>query len=151
MAVQATLRDLHSKHTKIVATIGPASADEDTIRQMIHAGLDVARINFSHGTHETHGKVIEMVRKIAKEENATIAILCDIQGPKIRIGTVADEPLMLEEGDKITLTLDKIPGTDHVISLPHPEFIQDITAGTMLLLDDGNLQFLVKETTPRNL
>lgn len=151
MAVQATLRDLHSKHTKIVATIGPASANEDTIRQMIHAGLDVARINFSHGTHETHGKVIEMVRKIAKEENATIAILCDIQGPKIRIGTVADEPLMLEEGDKITLTLDKVPGKDHLISLPHPEFIQDITAGTMLLLDDGNLQFLVKETTARSL
>lgn len=151
MAVKATLRDLHSKHTKIVATIGPASANEDTIRKMIHAGLDVARINFSHGTHETHGKVIEMVRKIAKEENATIAILCDIQGPKIRIGTVANEPLMLEEGDKITLTLDKVPGEDYLISLPHPEFIQDITAGTMLLLDDGNLQFLVKETTARTL
>lgn len=151
MAVKATLRDLHSKHTKIVATIGPASANEDTIRKMIHAGLDVARINFSHGTHETHGKVIEMVRKIAKEENATIAILCDIQGPKIRIGTVANEPLMLEEGDKITLTLDNVPGEDYLISLPHPEFIQDITAGTMLLLDDGNLQFLVKETTARTL
>ncbi|GAB5489936.1 MAG: pyruvate kinase [Phototrophicaceae bacterium] len=151
MAVQATLRNLQSKHTKIVATIGPASANEDTIRQMIHAGLDVARINFSHGTHETHGKVVDMVRKIAKEENATIAILCDIQGPKIRIGTVANEPLQLEEGDTITLTLDEVPGEDYLISLPHPEFVQDIDSGTMLLLDDGNLQFEVTEATARSL
>jgi len=151
MAKQATLRDLHSKHTKIVATIGPASANEETIRAMIRAGMDVARINFSHGDHDTHGGVIEMVRRIAEEENATVAILCDIQGPKIRIGKVANEPLMLEEGDKITLTLDDVPGENNLISLPHPEFVQDITTNTTLLLDDGNLQFVVKETTSRNL
>lgn len=151
MVKQATLRDLHSKHTKIVATIGPASGNEETIREMIRAGMDVARINFSHGDHETHGKVIEMVRKIAEEENATIAILCDIQGPKIRIGQVANEPLMLEEGDTITLTLDNVPGENSIISLPHPEFVQDITPETTLLLDDGNLQFFVKEAGARNI
>ncbi|MGB7339373.1 MAG: pyruvate kinase [Phototrophicaceae bacterium] len=151
MAKQATLRDLHSKHTKIVATIGPASANEDTIRQMIHAGMNVARINFSHGDHETHGQVIEMVRRIAAEENTTIAILCDIQGPKIRLGTVANEPVMIKPGDKITLTLEDVPGENNLISLPHPEFVQDITPGTTLLLDDGNLQFFVKETTARNI
>lgn len=147
----STLRDLHSKHTKIVATLGPASSNEETIREMIRAGLDVARINFSHGEHETHGNVIDMVRRIAKEENTTVAILCDIQGPKIRIGTVANEPLELEQGDKITLTLDDVPGENYLISLPHPDFVQDITAGTILLLDDGNLQFEVKETTSRNI
>ncbi|MGJ3240490.1 MAG: pyruvate kinase [Anaerolineae bacterium] len=151
MAKQPTLRNLHSKHTKIVATIGPSSANEETIRQMIHAGMDVARINFSHGDHTTHGEAIEMVRRIANEENATVAILCDIQGPKIRLGTVADEPLMLEEGDIVTLTLDDVQGENNLISLPHPEFVQDIAPNTDLLLDDGNLQFHVKETTARNL
>lgn len=146
-----TLRDLKSKHTKIVATLGPASNDEDTIRAMIRAGLDVARINFSHGDHDSHGAVIEIVRRVAAEENAVIGILCDIQGPKIRVGKVADEPLMLAEGDEITLTLDDVPGENNIISLPHPEFVQDIEVGTTLLLDDGNLQFDVKRVTPRAL
>lgn len=150
MAEQTALRGLHGKHTKIVATIGPASANEDTIRELIRAGMDVARINFSHGDHETHGKVIEMVRRIAGEEQVVIAILCDIQGPKIRVGKVVDEPVMLEVGEKITLTLDDVPGENNLISLPHPEFVQDIAPGTTLLLDDGNLEFLVKETTARN-
>jgi pyruvate kinase len=145
------LLDLQTKHTKIVATIGPASNNPDTIRQMLRAGMNVARINFSHGDHETHGKVIDMVRTIAEEENAVVAILCDIQGPKIRIGTVAEEPLMLEAGDEITLTLDDVPGENGVISLPHPEFVQDISAGTRLLLDDGNLQLEVIDAPARKL
>lgn len=149
--MNATLRGLHSKHTKIVATLGPASQDEDIIRGLIRAGMDVARINFSHGSHETHGKVIETVRRVAKEENVVVAILCDIQGPKIRIGTVANEPLLLNKGDKITLTLDDVPGDNHIISLPHPEFFQDISIGTNLLLDDGNLQFEVTDVTTKNL
>src|SRR5215204_7416479 len=148
---QVPLRNLDSKHTKIVATIGPASQDEGMIRQLIRAGMDVARINFSHGDHETHGRVIETVRRVAAEEKVVVAILADIQGPKIRIGKVVPEPLELHEGDKITLTLDNVTGENNVISLPHPEFVQDITTNTMLLLDDGNLQFLVKETTPRAL
>lgn len=148
---QIPLRNLDSKHTKIVATLGPASQDEDVIRELMRAGMDVARINFSHGDHETHGKVVETVRRVAAEEKAVIAILCDIQGPKIRVGTVANEPLLLKDGDKITLTLDDVPGENNIISLPHPEFVQDINTGTMLLLDDGNLQFLVKETTSRAL
>jgi pyruvate kinase len=146
------LRSLSSKHTKIVATLGPASHDPETIRAMIRAGMDVARINFSHGDHESHGKVIDMVREVADDENAVVAILCDIQGPKIRIGQIADEPLELEEGDKITLTLDEeADGTDNVVSLPHPEFLKDISAGTRLLLDDGNLQFDVESSTGRQL
>lgn len=147
----AMLRDIHSKHTKIVATIGPASSNEETIRGLIRAGMDVARINFSHGEHATHGEVIEMVRRVAKEENAVVAILSDIQGPKIRIGKVAKEPLLLAKGDSITLTLDNVPGENNLISLPHPEFVQDIKKDTMLLLDDGNLQFLVKDVSPRTL
>lgn len=151
MAKEPSLRTLNSKHTKIVATLGPASRDPETIRALIRAGLDVARINFSHGDHETHGETIATVRRIAEEENAVVAILCDIQGPKIRIGTVVNEPLMLQKGDSITLTLDEVPGDNKIISLPHPEFVQDLAVGTILLLDDGNLQFEVKEATTRNL
>lgn len=141
----------NGKRTKIVATLGPASRDEETIRQMIRSGMDVARINFSHGTHETHGETIDRVRRIAREENAVIAIMCDLQGPKIRIGTVANEPLMLQAGDTITLTLDSVPGESQLISLPHPEFIRDIKPGMQLLLDDGNLELVVKQAFGREL
>ena len=141
----------NGKRTKIVATIGPASRDEDTIRQMIRSGMDVVRINFSHGTHETHGETIDRVRRIAREENAVIAVMCDLQGPKIRIGTVANEPLMLETGDTIKLTLENVPGENRLISLPHPEFVRDIKAGMQLLLDDGNLEMVVKQVFGREL
>ena len=145
------LRTINGKHTKIVATLGPGSNNPDTIRAMIRAGMDVARINFSHGDHNTHAKAIETVRRIAQEENAVVAILCDIQGPKIRLGQVMNEPLALEKGDKVVLTLDDVPGDNNIISLPHPEFMQDITVGTRLLLDDGNIEFEVKEVANRSI
>lgn len=139
------------KRTKIVATIGPASRDPETIRQMIRSGMNVARINFSHGDHATHGETIARVRQVAHEEGAVVAILCDIQGPKIRIGKIANEPLMLNEGDTITFTLDNVPGENSLISLPHPEFVRDIKAGMQLLLDDGNLELQVTAATSREL
>ena len=142
---------LNNKHTKIVATIGPASRDPEIIREMIHAGMNVARINFSHGDHKTHGETIDTIRRIAQEEDAVIALLCDIQGPKIRIGKLEKEPMDLQTGDKITMTLDKVIGKDNLVSLPHPEFLKDIEVGTTLLLDDGNLQFLVKEATAKTI
>ncbi|MBK8028144.1 MAG: pyruvate kinase [Anaerolineae bacterium] len=142
---------INGKRTKVVATIGPTSRDEETIRQMIRTGLDVARINFSHGDHETHSKAIDDVRRIAYEEGAVVAILCDIQGPKIRIGKIANEPIVLQTGDKITLTLDEADGTNNVVSLPHPEFVRDIKAGMPLLLDDGKMEFVVRATTGRSL
>jgi pyruvate kinase len=144
------LRKLESKHTKIVATIGPASEDPEVIRQMIRAGVDVARINFSHGEHEEHGRRIATIREVARQENAVVAILADIQGPKIRIGKVANEPRSLKMGELVTFTLDDVPGEGYVFSLPHPEFMQDIHAGTIILIDDGNIQLIVRDTTPRN-
>ena len=142
---------LDAKHTKIVATIGPASREPEVLRQMIRAGMNVARINFSHGDHNTHGRVIEHIRRISAEEDSVVAILCDIQGPKIRLGKFEPEPMMLEIGDTITLTTDDVLGSNGVVSLPHPEFVRDIRAGTTLLLDDGNLQFSVLEADGRNL
>ncbi len=142
---------INGKKTKIVATIGPSSRDETTLRQLIRNGMNVARINFSHGDHDTHGETIDRIRKVAAEENAIIAILCDMQGPKIRIGKVANEPLMLKAGDQVTFTLDEVPGEKGLISLPHPEFIRDIKVGMQLLLDDGNLELVVKQTISRGL
>jgi pyruvate kinase len=142
----------NSKKTKIVATIGPASTTEDTIRKMIQKGLNVARINFSHGEHQEHSDRIDMVRRIAQEEGVVVGILCDIQGPKIRIGKIEGEGLRLEPGDKVTLTLDKnANGSNNVIALPHPEFVRDIKSGMQLLLDDGNLEFVVEEATGQSL
>ncbi|GAB4337533.1 MAG: pyruvate kinase [Phototrophicales bacterium] len=141
---------IYNKRTKIVATIGPSSWDAETIRQMIRAGMNVARINFSHGDHETHSRTIDLVRQVAEEENSVVAIMCDIQGPKIRIGKLA-QPLELKKGDRVTLTLDEADGTDNFVSLPHPEFVRDIGPGMQLLLDDGNLEFIVRDVTPRAL
>lgn len=142
---------IHGKRTKVVATIGPTSRDEETLRQMIRAGMDVARINFSHGDHVTHGQAIDDVRRIANEEGAVVAILCDIQGPKIRIGLIEHEPIMLKPGDTITLTLDPANGDNNIVTLPHPEFVRDIKAGMQLLLDDGKLEFVVRATANRTL
>jgi len=141
---------LDNKRTKIVATIGPASWEKETIRKMIIAGMNVARINFSHGDHETHDRTIDRVREVAEEEGVVIAILCDIQGPKIRVGKLK-KPINLEKGDEITLTLDEADGTDNIVPIPHPEFVKDIEAGMQLLLDDGNLEFTVKTALGRSL
>jgi pyruvate kinase len=142
---------IDGKRTKIVATIGPTSRDPELLRQMIRAGMNVARINFSHGDHAVHGETIDDVRRIAEEEGAVVAILCDIQGPKIRIGKIAHEPIVLNAGDAITLTLDPADGTNNVVTLPHPEFVRDIKDGMILLLDDGKLEFIVRQATARSL
>lgn len=141
---------IDSKKTKIVATIGPSSWDEDVIRRIIRAGMNVARINFSHGDHESHKRTIDTIRRVAQEENAVVAIMCDIQGPKIRIGQLK-EPIQLKKGDQVILTLEEADGTDNVIPLPHPEFIRDISPDMHLLLDDGNLELIVRETASRQL
>jgi len=112
--------------------------------------MDVARINFSHGDHEGHSRTIDLVRKIAEEEQRVVAIMCDIQGPKIRVGNI-EIPLELVIGDEVVLTLDDADGTDKVVSLPHPEFVRDIAPGMQLLLDDGNLEFIVKDVTARSI
>lgn len=137
------VRKSDTKRTKIVCTIGPASSDEDTLRAMIRAGMDVARINFSHGDDKTHIDNIERIRRIAKEEDAVVAILCDLQGPKIRLGKLASEPVTIKKGDKLVLTTRDVDGSNNVFPLPNPEFIKDVQPGQRLLLDDGQLEFKV--------
>ena len=114
--------------------------------------MDVARINFSHGEHHEHAERIATVRRICEEEGALVAILADIQGPKIRIGQVAGGGITLTTGDKITLTLDEgAVGENNIVTLPHPEFVKDVHQGATLLLDDGNFEFEVMSNTGRSL
>ncbi|HUO36337.1 MAG TPA: pyruvate kinase, partial [Mycobacterium sp.] len=140
---QVLVRKFDVKRTKIVCTIGPASSDEKILREMIRAGMDVARINFSHGEYDTHAANIATIRRVAEEEEAIVAILGDLQGPKIRLGKIANEPVTLEKGDHLTLTLRPADGSNMVFPLPNPEFIKDVKSGNRLLLDDGALEFKV--------
>ncbi len=145
-----TTYGLDDKKTKIVATLGPASWEKETIRRMVRAGLNVARINFSHGDHERHGQTIDIVREVAEEEGTVVSILADIQGPKIRLGKVKD-PIPVQVGDKLEFTLDDADGGNGKVQLPHPEFMTDIQAGMPLLYGDGELQFDVVEKRARSL
>ena len=107
--------------TKIVATIGPGSAHSETIRRMLAAGMTVARVNFSHGDHAAHTKTVAMMREVARDEGKPLAILGDLQGPKLRLGHVKAGGMMLSPGDEIVLTPH--PGQPAMIHLPHPDLI----------------------------
>ncbi len=127
--------------TKIVATIGPASNNEDTIRGMLHAGLNVARINFSHGDHDTHRETIALLRKVAAEEGKILAIMGDLQGPKIRLGRFA--PITLQAGDEVLLGGEENqPG---ILHLPHPELIEALDSGASMIIGDGEMELIVIE------
>jgi pyruvate kinase len=134
------------RRAKIVATLGPASSDEETFRKLVRAGLDVARLNFSHGSHEQKSELIAMVRKIAKEEDKPICILADLQGPKIRTGTLVDhKPVLLKAGDKLTITPEKIDGTAQRVSTVFTTLAENLKPGDQVLLSDGLIELRVLE------
>ena len=115
---------------------------------MVRAGMSVARINFSHGDHVTHAARIERVRRIAQEENVVLAVLGDLQGPKLRVGKIAGGSVAVQAGQEIILTLREVPGDAHEVTLPHPELVHAVHPGQRLLLDDGQLEFVVVEANP---
>ena len=132
------------RRTKIVCTLGPASQSEETLREMIRAGMDVARINFSHGDHETHARNSALVRRLAQEEGRVLAVMGDLQGPKLRVGEIAAQ-VTLREGQDFNLTTRPVPGDDREVNFPHPEVIGGVRAGDRVLLDDGLLELEVLE------
>lgn len=138
------------KKTKIVATIGPISSSKEVLKDMIQQGLDVVRLNFSHGSHEDHRKVIEYVREIDKELGTNTSLLADLQGPKLRVGEMENGSVMLVKGQKITISTVKQIGTDKVIYTNYKEFPQDVKAGETVLLDDGKLSMLVLSTNGKD-
>ena len=125
--------------TKIVATLGPASSDHKTLRRLIEAGVDVVRLNFSHGTAEDHRKRIEVLHELAHETGRTVSVMADLQGPKIRIGKFAGSKILLKAGQEFILDADSALGDTQRVGLDYPELIEDVAAGDVLLLDDGRI------------
>ena len=135
------------KKTKIVCTIGPASRDADTMREMLEAGMNVARLNFSHGTHEEHRKTIETFRRVRDEQDRPAAILLDTKGPEIRLGDFENGSEILEEGDEFTLTSEECPGTKERVSTTYKALPSQVSLGTSILIDDGRIRLRVAGTT----
>ncbi len=134
------------RRTKIVSTIGPASESEEMLSRMIDAGMNIARLNFSHGTHEDHARVIGRIRKISQEKGVPVAILQDLSGPKIRIG-IMKEPVELKPGDPFTLFFDDRPGDEKGVSTTYKDIRFAVEPGDTILLADGAINMQVVEKT----
>ena len=132
-----------SKRTKIVATIGPASRDSEILYRMIEAGLNVVRLNFSHGSKEDHQRTIEMVREAAQRAGRPVAVLQDLQGPKIRVGTFAEGKIELKPGQHFVITKQDVEGDENRVSVSYKGLPDDVEPGQVLLLDDGNIRLRV--------
>ena len=131
------------RQTKIVATLGPASSTKDMIRALCNAGADVFRLNFSHGTADDHRERMRLIREVELELGRPIAVLGDLQGPKLRVGTFANGPIKLEAGQSFRLDLDKTAGDTKRVGMPHPEIFAALAPNTELLLDDGKVKLRV--------
>ncbi len=131
------------RFTKIVATVGPATATPERLRTLFDAGADVFRLNFSHGTHDDHRQRVEQLRALEKQYNHPIAILMDLQGPKLRLGTFAKGPMELHKGQKLRFDLDKAPGTEKRVPLLHPEIFAAARPDGLLLIDDGKVRLRI--------
>jgi pyruvate kinase len=137
------------KRTKIVATVGPACDAYEQLLELVRAGANVFRLNFSHGTHEDKARIIQHIHDINKTEPYNIAILADLQGPKLRIGELEDGKLDLREDDILTFTNEKVVGNRHRIYVSYPNLSADVKVGEKILIDDGKLEVVVQEITDK--
>ena len=135
--------DHRGRKVKILATLGPASRSPEMIERLLDAGADAFRVNMSHGDHATHAETIANIRAAEKAFGRPIAILCDLQGPKLRVGTFAEGKVLIRHGAHFTLDRDPTPGTAERVCLPHPELFGVLQKGQRLLIDDGKLRLRV--------
>lgn len=140
----------HTYHrTKIVATVGPACDTYEKLLELVRAGVNIFRLNFSHGTHENKAMVIDHIRKINETEPYNIAILGDLQGPKLRVGEIENGALKIDSGDELTFTSkEKVIGTKEKIYISYPNLHNDVKVGEKILIDDGKLEVVVSKITP---
>jgi pyruvate kinase len=138
------------RRAKIVCTLGPATADVAAVLALAGAGMDVARLNFSHGTHEEHARSCVAVRSAASSTGRAIAVLADLQGPKIRLGTFAAGPVHWSSGDEVVITVDNVPGSSSRVSTNFEGLPATVEPGDRLLVDDGNLSLVVAATSARD-
>jgi pyruvate kinase len=128
-----------TRRAKIVATLGPATSSPEVLRKLVDAGLDVARLNLSHGTHDDHQTMYRNVRAAAEASGRNVGILADLQGPKIRLGTFVDGSVTLSPGDEFTITIDDVPGDRHRVSTTYKGLPGDVRPGDRVLIDDGRV------------
>ncbi|OHQ86847.1 pyruvate kinase [Staphylococcus sp. HMSC074F11] len=133
------------RKTKIVCTIGPASESEEMLEKLMNAGMNVARLNFSHGSYEEHKARIDTIRKVAKRLNKTIGLLLDTKGPEIRTHNMKDGLIVLEKGKEVIVSMDEVEGTPEKFSVTYENLINDVNIGSYILLDDGLVELQVKE------
>ncbi|HLF46227.1 MAG TPA: pyruvate kinase [Chitinophagaceae bacterium] len=142
---------VHSNHrTKIVATVGPSCDTYEKLLELVRAGVNVFRLNFSHGNHENKAKIIEYIRQINKAEPFNLAIIGDLQGPKLRVGEIENGSLEIKEGDILTFTNENVKGTKEKIYISYPNFHADVKLGNIIMIDDGKLEVKVIEITKNN-
>jgi len=134
-----------TRRVKILATVGPASRDPEMLERLLRAGADAFRLNMSHGEHADHAKSIEAIRALEKAYNRPIAILCDLQGPKLRVGSFKDKQAVIRHGASFTLDRDPTPGDENRVELPHPELFEVLEKGQRLLINDGKIRLRVVE------
>lgn len=135
------------RKTKIICTLGPATEDDNVLRDLMLSGMNVARINFSHGTHESHLKTINRVKKMRSELGLPVALLLDTSGPEIRVGDFEDGKIELKKGDTFVLTTKDVMGTKDIVSITYKELVHDVKPGMRILIDDGLIEMKVKEVT----
>src|SRR5579864_9381345 len=136
------------RSAKIVCTLGPASNSSEMIVRLVHAGMDVARLNFSHGTHDDHARTIKRVRDASAKLSKPIGILADLQGPKIRTGALKDgQPIKLTAGQPFTITTKSILGTSAGVSTTYKRMPREVSKGDRILLADGSIELRVLSTT----
>lgn len=131
------------RFTKIVATLGPASSTPERLRELFEAGADVFRLNFSHGVPEDHRQRVAQLRALEKQYNHPIAILMDLQGPKLRLGVIGKQPMDLKKGQKLRFDMDPKPATAKRVPLLHPEIFEAAKPGGLLLIDDGKVRLRI--------
>lgn len=145
------MRNVDHRSTKVVATVGPASSSFDKLVELVHAGVDVFRLNFSHGNHSDHLQTINYICDINEKLGTHISILADLQGPKLRVGEIENNSLMLGEGDVVTFVNKPCVGNMERIYMSYQQFPQDVNVGETVLVDDGKLVFEVVETNKNDL
>jgi len=142
---------MRKSKAKIICTLGPACQDEAVLARLVEAGMDVARLNFSHGTYDDHLKMIRKVRDISAKLGKPVGILQDLQGPKIRIGKFENPPILLNPGDLFTITVDQVTGNEHIVSTSYKNLPSDVQDDDFILLSDGLIKLKVMKRDERNI
>ena len=139
-----------TKRTKIVATIGPACQDKEILKSMVKAGMNVTRLNFSHGSQEEQQAKIDMIKEVREQMGVNLAILLDTKGPEIRTGKFEKPEVILQEGQIFTLTTEDVMGNEDICSVTYQEIINDVSSGDRILIDDGLIELEVLEIKGKN-